>query len=319
MSKTIEFPGNYQRYLEMGYEALEEGRIQAALALFKEAYESHQDFAINLLIVNLSLEIGDRKGALEIAEEKIADYIQDARQFYLLIEVLAQNHQFIRAQELLAQKLTFSNEEEREYLLEMEKSLIQQEEYFQSFEKRKIESLKKEVLLLSDLPALLQIRHVKKSKELPKAEFVKIAKALLKDEKVHPLTKSWLVEGLVRLQVTEEIEVLDLEGQLDRIIPKNVPLPEESETLINLEKELQKNLSDTDPVMLAHVLEEIRMHFSLLYPFGSERITDEKLCVYSYLLEYGLVDSNLEYESDPRFLKIIRLKMLIRESLEDLL
>lgn len=287
MGEKLDFPGNFDRFLRFGYEALEAGEDEAAVEEFIAAYELQQDFAVNLLIVTISLEIGQYKQALNYALERVDEYVADLRYFPYYIEALGQNKLFLTARKLLLAKQKTADKRELQDLEQIENKIDLLETVTLMKEKESIKRIRDLLQKLPAMDAAQQLYQVKQARYLPLKEFVEYGQVLLCDPQVHILARTWLVEELVRLEWPDKVAVIDYLGKAREIIPQKLKTPEQEPLLQQIEAELNQLLANEDPILLVSILDELKVVDSFLYPFMGEVTPDPKRWAVGYLSDYG--------------------------------
>lgn len=69
LTNKIPFPKNYERFIELGQEAVKRDNLIEAVDCFEQAYSIRQDFPLNLVLVNTYLQVGENEQALSLASE----------------------------------------------------------------------------------------------------------------------------------------------------------------------------------------------------------------------------------------------------------
>ncbi len=92
----IPFPLKRERYLDLGQEAMNSGKIQQASDYFKEAYACQKDFPLNFLLVSTLLELKKCDEALAVAEEFLPDYEKHLDFLGLYLQCLLETENFRR-------------------------------------------------------------------------------------------------------------------------------------------------------------------------------------------------------------------------------
>ncbi|EOL47104.1 hypothetical protein [Enterococcus caccae] len=287
LTNKIPFPKNYERFIKLGEEAAKQNNLMATVNYYEQAYAIRQDFPLNLVLVNTYLEIGENEQALSLASEMKEKYFTCLDYLELYIQILIQNHMFIQAHSIINERILMEQSGEMRKLVSLKKKIRHVELMYRQFEVSKIKELKEELNHLSAHNYYEQLAIVKKAGQLPQDEFIVIGKTILLDARVHNLVRSWILEELVSLHVKEEVEFLWRDNKKYTVIPASIGGPLDCAAYQRILLFLEKELINDDPILLVDVLEEIRLHFAILYPLADEIIEDPKLWAISYIISYN--------------------------------
>lgn len=317
----IPFPKNYERFIELGQEAMSQGKLMEAIDYFQKAYAIRQDFPLNFLIASTYLEVGDEEQALFLATEMKEEYVSCLEYAELYIQILIANHKFIHAHSIINERILREKSGEMKQLIFLKKKVRHAELIYEQFEIGKIRELKDELRCLKEHNYYEQLAIVKKSVHLPQEEFISIGKSILLDKDVHNLVRSWVLEEFAHLHIKEEIEFLSGDQECHKIIPAKIGGPLDCASYQKILLFLEKELINDDPILLLDLMEEIRLHFALLYPLADQVITNPKLWAISYIIAHN--ESNAQkyqiHESMEEIDKIRRLQYQIRYELEKMI
>lgn len=309
MTNKIPFPKNYERFIELGQEAAKQGELLEAVGYYEQAYAIRQDFPLNLVLVNMYLEINENEQALSLASEMKEHYFANLDYMELYIQILIQNHLFIQAHSIINERILMEKSGEMRKLISLKKKIRHVELMYQQFEVSKIKELKEELLHLKTHNYYEQLAIVKKAGQLPHDEFIVIGKQILLDGQVHNLVRSWILEELVSLHVKEEVEFLWRDNKKYTVIPAVVGTPLDCAAYQRILLFLEKELINDDPILLVDIMEEIRLHFALLYPLADEIIEDARLWAISYIISYNHSIAQ-KYQIDGKRLEIEKIQKI---------
>ncbi|OJG75589.1 hypothetical protein RV12_GL001392 [Enterococcus quebecensis] len=318
LTNKIPFPKNYERFIELGQEAIKKDKLSEAVDYFEQAYAIRQDFPLNLVLVNMYLEVGENEQALSLAAEMKENYFAYLDYMELYIQILIKNHMFIQAHSIINERILMEQSGEMRKLISLKKKVRHVELLYQQYEVVKIKELKEEMNYLNTHNYYEQLTIVKKAGKLPQDEFILMGKKILLDERVHNLVRSWVLEELVNLHVKEEVEFLWRDNKKYTVVPAIVGTPLDCAAYQRILLFLEKELINDDPILLVDIMEEIRLHFALLYPLADKIIENPKLWAITYIISYNhsiakkyqLDEDQLEIE------KIQKLQSKIRFELE---
>nr|WP_207695537.1 hypothetical protein [Enterococcus sp. DIV0212c]MBO1354017.1 hypothetical protein [Enterococcus sp. DIV0212c] len=287
MTNKIPFPKNYERFIELGQEAVKRDNLIEAVDCFEQAYSIRQDFPLNLVLVNTYLQVGENEQALSLASEMKEKYFAYLDYMELYIQVLIKNNMFIQAHSIINERILMEQSGEMRKLISLKKKIRHVELMYQQFEVGKIKELKEELDCLNAHNYYEQLAIVKKAGKLPQDEFIMIGKKILLDDRVHNLVRSWILEELANLHFKEEVEFLWRDNKKYTVIPATVGTPLDSAAYQRILLFLEKELINDDPILLVDIMEEIRLHFALLYPLADEIIENPRLWAVSYIISYN--------------------------------
>lgn len=287
MDNKVQFPKNYDRFIELGKEAAAQKNMQEAISYYEEAYAIRQEFPLNYLMVNTYIAIGENQEALTLAEEMKKQYLSCIEYMETYIQVLILNYQFLSAHGIINERILMENSGEMRALVGVKKKVRQSELLYQQFEVKRIEALKKELKGLNRCDYYQQLSIIRKSAQLPQEEFYEIAKEILVDAKIHNLVRSRVLEELSRLHYKKEVEFLWRDNQLYTVVPATLARPLETSSYQRIVLYLEKELLHNNHILYLDLLEEIRLHFALIYPFSDRLIEEPKLWAMCYIASYS--------------------------------
>lgn len=321
LANKIPFPKNYERFIELGQEAMSESKLIDAVECFQKAYAIRQDFPLNFLITSTYLEIGENEQALFLASEMKEEYISCLDYVELYIQILIANHKFIHAHSIINERILREKSGEMKQLISLKKKVRHSELMYEQFEISKIRELKDELCRLKEHNYYEQLAIVKKSVHLPQEEFISIGKHILLDKEVHNLVRSWVLEEFAHLHIKEEIEFLTGDQEVHKIIPAKIGGPLDCASYQRILLFLEKELINNDPILLLDLMEEIRLHFALLYPLADQVITDPNLWAISYIIAHNesVAQKYQIQESMDEIDRIQKLQYKIRYKLEEMI
>ncbi|WP_347401575.1 hypothetical protein [Candidatus Enterococcus ikei] len=309
LTNKIPFPKNYERFIELGQEAVKRDNLIEAVDCFEQAYSIQQDFPLNLVLVNTYLQVGENEQALSLASEMKEKYFAYLDYMELYIQVLIKNNMFIQAHSIINERILMEQSGEMRKLISLKKKIRHVELMYQQFEVGKIKELKEELDCLNAHNYYEQLAIVKKAGKLPQDEFIMIGKKILLDDRVHNLVRSWILEELASLHFKEEVEFLWRDDKKYTVVPATVGTPLDSAAYQRILLFLEKELINDDPILLVDIMEEIRLHFALLYPLADEIIENPRLWAVSYIISYNHSIAQ-KYQVDEERLEIENIQKL---------
>lgn len=320
MSNKVQFPKNYDRFIELGKEAMAQKNTLEAISYYEEAYTIRQEFPLNYLLVSAYIAAGENQEALKLAEEMKRQYLSCIEYMETYIQVLILNHQFLSAHGIINERILMENSGEMRALVGLKKKVRQSELLYQQFEVKKIEELKRELSGLNGYDSYQQLAVIRKAVQLPQEEFFEVAEEILIDPKVHNLVRSWVLEEMSRLHYKKEVEFLWRDNQQYTVVPASLTNPLETSSYQRIVLYLEKELMHSNHILYLDLLEEIRLHFALIYPFSDRLIKDPKLWAICYIVSYndGLIARYRNDLTTEEAAKVQKLQQLIRSELATL-
>lgn len=270
MGIEIPFPKNFERYVDLGQEALKNKEIALAVEYFQNAYNIERNFSLNFLIVNLLFDLGEYKKAYDLSEDFVSDYYEDIEYFSLYVQLLMQNKLFSKAHREIHLRMTQDIPKELNELLRLKKEVRRNELLVRQFEKKRIEEKVAVLKSIGQLPFYEQMNVVKEASALPQEDFIRVSRKLLLEKKTHLFVKSWLLEMLSTMRIHEEFEFLWLNDTRRIVTPSKIELPYENSTYHEVLHTLNEHLGANDPILMINLVEEIRLQFAAVYPFAQE-------------------------------------------------
>ena len=315
----IEFPKEFQRFVRLGRHALDEGESLKAIEYLASAYDLEQDFSVNLLLVSTLLELGEEDRAFEYAKEMWQEYVQSIDYLGLYLQVLLQKRLFIEATSLVKSKRKAATVDQEKLLDEYQEQIIQTEHAYQQLEFRKINERIRTLKEISNANYLEQMNEIKYIKTLPTEAFVSLAETLLIDGRLHQLVRSKVLEELVNIQSNHPYDFLWLDEKRYSVVPKNLLLPASSTSYQQVSKILEEQLINENPSLLINIMNEVRLHFALLFPYADEKITNPSLWASSYLVDYAEYNlQTVQQRDENEWETITQLKEQLREQMQKL-
>lgn len=315
----IEFPKEFQRLVRLGKHALDEGELLKATEYFSSAYDLEQDFSVNLLLVSTLLELGEADKAFEYAKEMWHEYFKSIDYLGLYLQILLQKRLFIQATSLIESKRETANTDEQHLLDDYQEQITQTEHAYQQLEYRKVKEGIKNLQSLSAADYLTQMGEIKKIETLPTEVFESLSATFLKDEHLHQLVRSKVLEELVKIQSEQTYDFLWLDEKMYTVVPKNLLFPASAKTYQQVSSLLEEKLVNDNPSLLLDMMNEVRLHFALLFPYADEKIKNPYLWAVSYLVDYAEYNLQADARLDENEWEAIQqLKEQLQEQMQKL-
>lgn len=316
MSNKIPFPKNYERFIQLGKEATNSNDLKKASAYFLKAYEIRPEFYLNVLLANAYLDSGENDQALSIAIDKKEEYLSCIEFAEIFIQILIQNQKFIEAYCVVNERILLERTGELKKLILMKKKIRQAEQMYQQFEMRKIKLLGDELANLEEHDYYEQLSIVKKAGELPREEFIEMGKKILLNQHINGLVRSSILEEFAKLHVKEPIDFIWRDGKKYQVIPITIGNSLDCGAYQRILLFLEKELVNKNSVLLYNILEEVKAHFSVLYPLADKIVLNPNLWAISYLITY---DSELrsKYQTEKNKEELVDIKKVQEEIREE--
>lgn len=283
MTKTIQFPDNYQRYLEIGKEALLEGHIQVAKENFESAYNLEQTLEANQFLVKTYMKLDGFNEAQFIADELAVRYIADEATFPIYIEVLLATNQFVKVSQLLVRKKNLNWQ-----VSDLEKKYQLASDYYMTFHVNEQEEMLKNITNISQYSVIRQLAILKELERFPVLFYKTQGIPLLKDAKLPLVVRQGLLMEIMKLQLSDTVILLDLFGN-ERVISVNdfsIMNSLEIEALAQVKSHIESELEFESPEIRDQLIKEASMHFQMMFPFAHEFISDCAMWSEQFLARY---------------------------------
>lgn len=295
MTKPIEFPMNYQRYIELGKEALTLGDYQIARENFESAYNLEQKIEANQLLVTTLLKLDCYGEALIYVHELHRDYLIDEDSFAIYIAVLIGNDCFVKA----AQHI-FDKKNENWNVADCEQKLQLASDHFMVFQKTAQESWQMKIASLASEPLIKQLAILKEVERVPAVFYLELVLPLLSSQELTLIVRQGLLFEVLKLRSNQPVSVIDLMGNSRVILPEDIAHLNavEAEVKEKIIQHIQRVLEFEAGELKEQLLKECDMHFKVMYPFAHEWIRDSALWTEQFLARYLGENPHVDYDEN---------------------
>lgn len=298
MGERIDFPKNYELYLRKAVHKFQEGNMVEACTYFEEAYAIKQESSINAMYVSALFQLERYKEAQEIAEDKLELYESDDSLYSLYTTILIKNHSFKEAELIIQRKLSQLNQTANKEVWHTAKYVLEHEQNrHKQNEKKRNQELLKEILAMGDQSFEHQAALIKQMQEMSNEWYTLGARSVLRNPFVNEIVKTTVLEHLVREGVTEEFEMYWFD-QRRFVVPADQSSLEENKRFKEVVHLLKEKFEDDNPTMYQALLQEVNLHFLMLYPYIEEVVTDASKWLGTCFNQYDAYFLNL-VENDP--------------------
>ncbi|MGM0212994.1 hypothetical protein [Enterococcus sp. AZ109] len=281
---NINFPGNYDYYLRNGQSALEEHRSKEGMVYLEEAYQIKQEPIVNWMIATTAFELGDYEKSLSYIIELPDFYMEEENRAELYLQNLLMSKQYLTARKLIWE-LQKQGKLDKEKIQSFDDLIEMQETFYQQTQRSMINGVKQELAELDQFPNIYQLQLIKKVKELPQTDLMEVANKLMVNPRLSLLVRNFLFEELVKIGVGSKVSILTVDGNIRSLSPEQVGLSTSNQFKNDILSGLEANLENQDPVLLASLLEEVKVELALLYPLYNH-YGNSQFWINSYLSEY---------------------------------
>ncbi len=286
LGEKIEFPKNYEYYLNQGKSLMECGETREAVDLIEKAYTIKSDRETNLVLVTVLYQVGEYEKAKNMAGEHLSLYQNDEQLYALYTSILIKNHDFLQAEKIIAIEKNKQNNQVSVTLWQsLAQSMEDEKESLERTKKNKQQQVLKNVFSMSNQSLEEQSKTFKETEILPPHLFLQAAESILTNPFVNGITKTTLLQTLLSREIDTPF-TLEWFNEKHIIIPKNLVPFQESKAVQAIEDILKEQLENNNPVLYQIVSQEIYIHFMLLYPFIDEIITVPEEWVQLYIDRY---------------------------------
>ena len=302
--KIIPFPHLSELLMKKGMEAMEGKNYKEAYRYFDQGIQmepNHED--INLGLALSLVELGRYQEAKEIVkrmmDQGIGDYFHVINIYLMILLQLNEHEEIATVIEALFDEDQVPPErvESLQNLLLMSKRIVgQQEDSSQPSQSEGLPIDEAEVLRILESGTIEEQLYILSS--LSNQNIRPWADALCQYliEEKHPFLKT-LVLSLLREQEVNRTVELNKFGQRWTVNIEDLPKPEETRFLMELQRELSEKLEHNDPIMYEQAMEMVKRHNILLYPLNIDQLSIWGKA-YERLVEeaYGLVSDEPDEE-----------------------
>lgn len=286
MTEIIEFPNNFEGFIALGKQALNDGNLVIAKENFLAAYNLQAAFEVNVHLVTVLLDLGEYQLAKKYAEEMAVDYQEDWRSLKIYLYVLQMNQEFLLAKQLLNQTQSSVSESEKAEVISLKTEIDRGEAHYRQLELKEIQELR---ALFQELPmqsTFTQISTIKKARKLPEEDFSAICQEHLSNEKLSQLVRGTLLETLAKLGSNEPINMLCYDGQIQTVTPSHLTKITSNNRYNEAKIVLENLLQNDDPILCQTLIEELKLVFAIIYPLTNETIYNVPLWISLYIEQY---------------------------------
>lgn len=274
-------------------------KYQAAVNLSREYLENHKSSAALVLQVDALIKLKQYVMAKELVMEEPNSFVSNLGDFLLLVKVLVNNNEFIKAREVLI-SFEVNNEE---YFENGMKMLNDAEKMFRKNSSKTLDELAKQYYHASSQTTLYkQKKAFMSGQHLPYKEFVKYSRFVLMDPFVQLMLKSEIIDTLRKINFNDTIEINWIDNEDKKIVPNQLSSLDDMSSYQYI---LKRIISDyqSNPEKMYLISSYFNHQSILMYPFNDDIIKDFKnwydLTIQEYLRDqtYDAADEHgyLEY------------------------
>ncbi|SDQ10825.1 tetratricopeptide repeat protein [Carnobacterium viridans] len=287
MGETVPFPKNYDWYKKEAMDYFLSGRMEEAIPFFEEAYRLEQDELLNTNYTTALYQVGEYQKAKEIADDKYSFYEQEESLALFYTAILIKCHLFLQAEQAIVFRkkkfpLTDTSEENWsavQELLEEEQTKIELEK------QKKIDYLLKESYSLGNKSFTEQSAIMKELEEIPIEPFLKAVKPLLSNPYVNGIIKATAIERLAIEKVAGEFDIYWMKEK--KVVRPDLLTSIKNHAIVQeVLSLLSERVEQYDPTLYQAMVQEVSLHFFVLYPFIDDVITSPVEWVELYQKRY---------------------------------
>ncbi|MBM7618121.1 hypothetical protein JOC36_001723 [Weissella uvarum] len=270
----------YQNLVNQGQQAEQAQDVEEAILAYEQAYSEEQTFEVNQKLASLYLKHEQYEAAMQLVREQTGAYFTadgQAQQIYLACCLAA--NVFIEARQLVAH-----NPELQDKIPEIEAA----EAKYRTEQQATLKENQKAFYHLSDNPMGFQSQVIKAAMKLPLEEFMFSAKSILIDPFAHQLTRVSVLEELIKLQINEAVEMKNLIGETEQVIPAEILPFEQQPVVIEILNRLEQSPLASDPSQFIVLKQQFTLCLMLLMPDFSAAISDVQTWMEQTLKMFGM-------------------------------
>lgn len=312
VSEPIEFPLNFARYLEMGKAALAENKLELARDNFFDAYNLEESFEANYLLVQVLVALGEFPSAKKIANEMKASYLASEEQIALFLQVLLGNQEFILARKVI-QSVVEKTKIKETYL----ETVSQRETVFMTYQQKEL--LKKQGDINQQLAGdfIKQAQGLRQLETLPLSLYLGQSQQLITNKAFPLVLRNSLLESLAELGESIELVIFDIMSKEHVVNTSEIGTVQQQKSYQGSLAAVQLAFEQSESDLFRELLEELRLHFTCLYPLADTFVSDgakwSDLVIANYLgQEHQLSGEELlTYQKLQNLIKREQMEMLV--------
>ncbi|KRM72562.1 tetratricopeptide repeat protein [Lacticaseibacillus brantae] len=265
MGDVVAFPGNADRHLSVGQQALAAKDYASAVAHLDKAYEASPDFDHAKVLVEALVGLNAASEALPYIGRYIEDFLKQPKDRDLMLSTLlavpdyrsawAVTHYFAREDRAAAEQ-TISAAEQAD-LAKNETA---------------IETLRKQLSHMGGLAFHEQEALMSQLGRLPKSVALQAIPPVLADGDVHPAIRVSMLDALTAVGDSAAVTFLSYNGNRS-VVPDDLPGVLNDPAIQKMVHLASRQINDPDE--REATLEMLRLQLGFLYPFVGESISDQ--------------------------------------------
>ncbi|GAD17471.1 hypothetical protein ABC628_11300 [Lentilactobacillus otakiensis] len=205
--------------------------------------------------------------AFKIVEEFADELMAQPKYQEHLLKIFLSNHLFMLAREVLAQA-------SERAAVRWQGQINQAEDAFRATGPADLAAQTRKFAYLGALPVEQQVHEVKSALKLPLREYVSAAKTILSDAFGWQVSKTQVLLQLMKVQVSENVDFVWLDGQTHTISTDELKPLEESVTFVDVLQKVEQKFAADDPIKLELLEKELFTQSNYIYPYFDRVITN---------------------------------------------
>lgn len=272
MSNSIEFPKNFQFYLQAAMELFHLGEIDKTIEHLLKALSIEMDDEIFNFCMSLLQEQNRHTEASDLLK-RYKPYLFDSNRMeaddLLLLNVLIESDQLEEARKQIFQRNIEINQSDknRHFYDMIEQNILIIEAKEESKRQQFIQDTSEESILIAQKSYYHQIDFIKKMKKLPEKNLLQISKNLLIETTIHPLFKTEILQLLIEKEMTDEITI-QKSCYTKSFLVSNLHLMEESLFYLKIMEQMRLGTYSVDDK--ERLTTNLFLHMAYFYPFEQE-------------------------------------------------
>ncbi|MEJ6400755.1 hypothetical protein [Nicoliella lavandulae] len=299
---------NYDQLWKAIYDNLDQHHYSIAVTDLKKIYENDPSKKANQLLVKALVADKSYLEAKEYMLEMINDYRDSLEDFELMVKVFILNQNFIQSQIMIN---TVNDLKIKSILQQrLDKASNQYVEQHGDV----VDQLTNALYHIGGSKLSHQSETLVKAMNLPVKAYFNAAKGALTDPYLNPAIRFNLLDVLRELQLSDEIEISWIDGQLHQInLSQLVPLAEMKSSKA-IFRQLEIRFGQNSPDLLQNMVKTFNLFLAYLYPFSDQIISDyDRWITVAYDMQRGQrpdlksMDSETKsiYEWQQKLLKLV--------------
>ncbi|WP_208558787.1 tetratricopeptide repeat protein [Marinilactibacillus kalidii] len=299
MGEKIDFPKNYEIYMNQAETYLKENALPQAIEAIEKAYEIERTVEANLLYVSILIQAEQYTTAYDMTADFEKLYLYEPSYASIFIFILLRTDQLAAAEKLIQtheEKGLLTNED----LINMKEQVQEARIELEKYQEQKKEELIRKIYAIAEYTLLDQADIIQEIGILDHMEIKKIEPIVMNNPYVSSYVKALFLQVLIKLHYPHELVIPVLMNPVT-VIPADLTEFNLDDLVRRLNEQLERTF-EKEPSLLLMIKPELNSHLLMIYPLIHEFITEIDYWIALYANRFGkeLVDVDETTESKKR-------------------